>query len=221
MKWRVLLIAVLAALPVSAHDVITTKITFDREIIRIIQARCASCHKPGGSAFSLLTYDEARPWAKAIQEEVLERRMPPWGAIKGFGDFRNDRALTPEQMELVADWVEGGAPEGEPGDIPQPAKPEPAQAAEKMGGALTLSGDTNLLRPMVLAGIFPKNVEAKATFQITAELPDGRIEPLLWLQPFRPDYAHAFWYRTPLRLPKGTAIRGVPAGSAIVLLPGQ
>src|SRR3979411_1239561 len=93
------------------HDVITTKITFDREIIRIVHARCASCHREGGSAFSLMTYDEARPWAKAMQEEVLERRMPPWGAVKGFGEFRDDQALTPEQIELVADWVEGGAPE--------------------------------------------------------------------------------------------------------------
>ena len=92
MKPRFFLIFLLAALPAFAHDVITTKITYNREILRIIQARCASCHKPGGTAFSLLTYDEARPWAKAIQEEVLERRMPPWGAIKGFGDFQIGRA---------------------------------------------------------------------------------------------------------------------------------
>ena len=139
---------------------------------------------------------------------------------KGFGDFRDDQALTPEQMELVADWVEGGAPEGEAADLPQPAKPAPAPAADKMTGALTLSGDTNLLKPMVLSGIFPKTVAPKASFQITAELPDGRIEPLLWLQPFQPAYAHAFRYRTPLRLPKGTMIRGIPAGASVVLLPG-
>lgn len=60
----------------AGHDVITTKITFDREIIRIVYARCAICHREGGSAFSLTSYSEARPWAKAIQEEVLERRMP-------------------------------------------------------------------------------------------------------------------------------------------------
>mgnify|MGYP003333489681 CR=1 FL=1 len=96
----------------------------------------------------------------------------------------------------------------------------PAPAADKMTGALTLSGDTNLLKPMVLAGIFPKTVAPKTSFQITAELPDGRIEPLLWLQPFQPAYAHAFRYRTPLRLPKGTMIRGIPAGASVVLLPG-
>ena len=113
------------------HDVITTKITFDREIVRIVQARCASCHREGGSAFSLTTYSEARPWAKAMQEEVLERRMPPWGAVKGFGDFRNDQALTPEQIELMADWVEGGAPEGEPKDLPEPPKWKAEEAAAK------------------------------------------------------------------------------------------
>ena len=109
-------VALLAGLPGAAwgHDVITTKITFDREIIRIVQARCATCHREGGSAFSLMTYSEARPWAKAMQEEVLERRMPPWGAVKGFGEFRDDQALTPEQIELIADWVEGGAPKESP-----------------------------------------------------------------------------------------------------------
>ena len=74
----------------SAHDVISTKLTWSREVSRIIYKRCASCHHEGGSAFSLMTYEEARPWAKAIKEEVLERRMPPFGAVKGFGDFRDD-----------------------------------------------------------------------------------------------------------------------------------
>ena len=85
---------------------ITTKITFNREISRIFYERCVSCHRDGGSAFSLMTYPEVRPWAVAIKEEVLSRRMPPWGAIKGFGEFRNDQALTPEQLELITQWVE-------------------------------------------------------------------------------------------------------------------
>src|SRR6202140_4898073 len=105
-----------------AHDVITTPLTFSREISRIVYSRCANCHRQRGSAFSLLTYQEARPWAAAIKEEVLERRMPPWGAVKGFGEFRDDQALTPEQMELIGDWVEGGAPEGEPKDLPATPK---------------------------------------------------------------------------------------------------
>ena len=59
------------------HDIITTAITFDRDISRIVNTHCASCHHPGGMAFSLMTYAEARPWAVAIKEEILRRRMPP------------------------------------------------------------------------------------------------------------------------------------------------
>src|SRR5580692_11963623 len=105
-----------------AHDIITTKITWTKEISRLVYKRCASCHREGGSAFSLLTYDEARPWAKAIKEEVLERRMPPWEAVKGFGEFRDDRGLTQEELETISSWVEGGAPEGDPKYLPRQPK---------------------------------------------------------------------------------------------------
>src|SRR5512141_311596 len=104
------------------HDVITTAMTWSRDISRIVDSHCASCHHPGGSAFSLMTYADARPWAVAIKEEILRRRMPPWGAIKGFGDFRNDQALTPEEMERIVSWSDGGVPEGEEKDLPPPPK---------------------------------------------------------------------------------------------------
>src|SRR3954469_12353134 len=146
--------ALLAGLPGAAwgHDVITTKITFDREIIRIINARCATCHREGGSAFSLTNYNDARTWANAIQEEVLERRMPPWGAVKGFGDFRDDQALTPEQIELIGDWVEGGAPEGEPKDLPETPRWTPPVAHSHGSAKLAVSGDYKLQRAFDLAG---------------------------------------------------------------------
>ena len=115
-----------AGFTASAHDIITTPITWDREISRIVYERCASCHHEGGRAFSLMTYAAARPWAVAIKEEVLERRMPPWGAVKGFGDFRNDQGLTPEQLELIISWVGGGVPEGEAKDLaPDPKFDQP------------------------------------------------------------------------------------------------
>ncbi len=200
------------------HDVITTKITFDREIIRIVHARCESCHREGGSAFSLMTYDEARPWAKAMQEEVLERRMPPWGAVKGFGEFRDDQALTPEQIELVADWVEGGAPEGEPKDLPPVAAPVPPAAVPHGSQQLAFSGDYKLLNSLKLSGIQPQKIAGDSSFQITAELPDGSIQPLLWLQPYKPAYSHPFWFRRPVSLPRGTVLRGVPQTATVNLL---
>src|SRR4030095_4565368 len=106
----------------AAHDVITTSVTWNREISRIFFDRCASCHNEKGTAFSMMTYAEARPWAVAIKEEVLSRRMPPWGAVKGFGDFRNDQGWSQEQIELITSWVEGGVPEGNAKDLP--AKPK-------------------------------------------------------------------------------------------------
>jgi len=221
MHWlaRTFPVAFVLVLSASAHDVITTKITWNREIIRIVQARCASCHRPDGSAFSLMTYNDGRPWAKAIQEEVLERRMPPWGAVKGFGEFRNDQALTPEQMELIADWVEGGAPEGEDKDLPQPAKADtapvpPAPAPHHV----PVSGDYKLTKPMKLSGLLLKKVAHGVSFQMTAERPDGSVEPLLWLQPFKPAYGHPFLFRTPVLLPAGSTIRGAPADAVVELL---
>src|SRR5580704_9464968 len=124
-----------------AHDIITTKITFSKEISRLIYKRCAACHRDGGSAFSLMTYEQARPWAKAIKEETLERRMPPWEAVKGFGEFRDDRGLTQEDLETISNWVEGGAPEGDPKYLPPLPKPSNWQdpAAPKGSSELTLT----------------------------------------------------------------------------------
>ena len=218
---KVAALLIFAATGAWAHDVITTKITFDREIARIVYARCASCHKQGGTAFSLMTYNEARPWAKAIQEEVLERRMPPWGAVKGFGEFRDEQALTPEQIEVIADWVEGGAPEGEAKDLPPPPKPDAAlrhRMAAKPCQDCELSGDRKLPRGIVLRGLQGSKIPPNLSFQMIAELPDGSILPLLWLEPFKPAFAHPFWFKTPLNLPAGTAIRGVPPQASVRLL---
>jgi hypothetical protein len=67
---------------------------------------------------SLLTYEEARPWAKAIRDEVTSRRMPPWGAVAGIGDFADDPSLSTPEIDLLVAWVEGGAPEGDPVYLP-------------------------------------------------------------------------------------------------------
>jgi hypothetical protein len=221
---KAVIILLSSGLSLPGHDVITTKITWNREIIRIVSARCLGCHKEGGKAFALTDYNQARPWAKAIQEEVLERRMPPWGAVKGFGEFRDDQALTPEQIEVIADWVEGGAPEGDEPDLPRPAPASAVAAAAPVAPKpgptreVAVTGDYKLLRPYVLKGIFPKQVPAKSSFQVTAQLPDASIVPLLWLEPFRPAFSHIFWFKSPLKLPAGTVIRGVPAGVTIALL---
>jgi hypothetical protein len=232
MKISVLFAAIViigACATAQAHDIITTPVTWDREISRIFYSRCIACHREGGTAFSLVEYKETFPWRTAIKEEVLERRMPPWGAVKGFGDFRNDQALTPEQLELITSWSQGGSPEGEEKDLPPKDKLDEmmqdsawsgsAARVDRRTGEIVASGDFKLIKPFTLDGLALKTLPADSSFQIIAELPDGQIEPLLWIDGYKPEFAHPFLFRIPLELPSGTVISGIPSGSSIVLLP--
>src|SRR3982074_2290855 len=155
-----------------AHDVITTKITFSREISRLFYKRCTSCHREGGTAFSLVTYQQARPWAKAIKEEVLERRMPPWGAVKGFGSFRDDQGLTQEDLELISAWVEGGAPEGDPALLPKNPEINPQPAVPpKAESEIIVTNELVLKKPVSLIGIQAKTLLDGASIQVIAQRP--------------------------------------------------
>jgi uncharacterized protein (TIGR03437 family) len=93
--------------------------TFNKEVVRLFQKSCQGCHHPGDIApFSLMTYKEARPWAKAIREAVVTRHMPPWKPVPGCGDFKDARQLTDAEIATIRDWVDAGAPEGEAADLP-------------------------------------------------------------------------------------------------------
>ena len=96
----------------SRHVPITTKIVFNREIAQIFQKKCFQCHTDGNVAMALTTYKETRPWAVAIKEEILERKMPPWSAAGGYGHFANDMSLTAREISLILSWTDGGAPSG-------------------------------------------------------------------------------------------------------------
>ena len=97
--------------------------TFTKDVAPILQARCQTCHRPGEAApMSLLTYQEARPWAKSIKEAVLLKRMPPWFADSQVGHFSNDRSLSQAEIATLVAWVDSGAREGDPKDLPAPAK---------------------------------------------------------------------------------------------------
>jgi hypothetical protein len=92
-----------AAVVVSAHDPIKSRVTWAGDISPIVEARCASCHSVNArGTMSLATYDDARPWARAIKEEVMARRMPKWHAVRGYGDFSNDPSLSPFEIALIA-----------------------------------------------------------------------------------------------------------------------
>src|SRR5882724_4965019 len=86
--------------------------TFSKDVAPILQSRCQGCHRPGEAApFSLLTYEQARPWAKAIKTAVLSRKMPPWFADPHYGKFSNDSSLQQKEIDTLAAWADGGAPQ--------------------------------------------------------------------------------------------------------------
>jgi mono/diheme cytochrome c family protein len=95
-------------------------VTFTKDVAPIFQARCQSCHEPGSIApMSLVTYQEARPWAKSIRARVASRQMPPWHIDRSVGvqRFKNDMALTDGQIATIVAWVDQGAPMGNPADF--------------------------------------------------------------------------------------------------------
>jgi hypothetical protein len=95
--------------------------TFTKDVAPIFYKRCAACHRPHDIApMSLLDYKSARPWAKSIREAVLSRKMPPWFADPRYGHFSNDARLTAAELDTIKAWVDGGAPEGNPADLPAP-----------------------------------------------------------------------------------------------------
>jgi hypothetical protein len=113
-------------------------VTFHKDVEPILQNRCQSCHRPGEAApMSLLTYEQTRPWAKAIRAAVLTGKMPPWHPNPQFGKFSNDLSLAPGEREVLVTWIDSGAREGDPAQAPPPREflngwqiPEPEMVFE-------------------------------------------------------------------------------------------
>ena len=117
MKSIPLLVSILATLPLWAGEAVT----FHRDVEPVLQANCQQCHRPGEAApMSLLSYDETRPWARAIHEAVALDRMPPWFADPRFGEWSNTHVLSAEEKRVLIEWAETGAQRGNPADAPSP-----------------------------------------------------------------------------------------------------
>jgi hypothetical protein len=117
-----LLTLLVGAVAFAAKDT-TGTVTFHRDVLPVLQHNCQGCHRPGEAApMSLLTYKEARPWAKAMREAVLLKKMPPWFADPHVGKFVNDRSLAQKDIDTLVKWADSGAPEGDPNDAPKPVR---------------------------------------------------------------------------------------------------
>jgi hypothetical protein len=98
---------------------VSARPTFSKDVAPILYKNCTNCHRPGEIApMSLLTYRDARPWAKSIATRVARGTMPPWHADPAHGEFSNDRRLSAADKDTIERWVNAGAPEGNPADLP-------------------------------------------------------------------------------------------------------
>ncbi|MBS0207973.1 MAG: ascorbate-dependent monooxygenase [Planctomycetes bacterium] len=115
-----LLFVALTATPTPAAS---SPITYAQHVAPILWSNCAGCHRPGEvGPFSLLKYEDAAKRADFLASITAERRMPPWKAAEGFGEFKDEHRLTPQEIDLIGRWAAAGAPEGNPTDLPEPPK---------------------------------------------------------------------------------------------------
>ncbi len=94
--------------------------TFAGDVAPILYENCVACHRPNHLApMSLITYDDVRPWARAVKTKVLSREMPPWGADSSVRAYKNDASLSQAEIDVIAAWVDGGVPRGNEADLPE------------------------------------------------------------------------------------------------------
>jgi hypothetical protein len=210
-------VTILALASVEAHDPINSTVTWTGDIERLVHARCIGCHTDGGRGpMSLVSYEDARPWAKAIREEVLTRRMPKWHAARGYGHFANDRSLTPFEIALVVAWVDGGAVRGTkrmPDRTPMPAVTTsvPGVRHVKMR-----CGDQRLPRGRLVA-VRPHLAE-RGSAGISVVLPDGSREVIAWIRGFEKKFEETYWLQNPVDVPAGARLNVEASGRCSVVI---
>jgi len=119
MSWAVFA----GSLGIAAVSAQGPSVTFTKDVAPILQKSCQNCHRPGSVApMSLLTYEDARPWARSIKTKVTAREMPPWHIDRNIGlnRFKDDPSLTDREIATIAAWVDAGAPKGNAADMPAP-----------------------------------------------------------------------------------------------------
>lgn len=182
---------------VSAQAPAPGQVTFTKDVAPILQRSCQSCHRPGSVApMSLITYQDARPWARSMKQKVTAREMPPWHIDRNVGitKFKDDPSLTDQEISTIAKWVDGGAPMGNPADMPAPrqfsdldqwfiGKPDIIVTSEKPY-ILPATGPDNIINMMVDPGfkedMYIMAIESKpadpASFKVTHHFTTNLVE---------------------------------------------
>ena len=179
----VALVALVAALVVAAtvtraHKAITSKYTYNEDIYPIVRAHCGACHVDGGIApMSLMTYNDAYPWAESIKEEIISLRMPPWHAEEGFGAFRHVQTLGARELDILMEWSWGGTPEGDRANRPEPVG---------LSGEWSLGQPDQVLDVGADGGLPADESEGVRTFSLDVGLADDRWLEAVDLRPGNP-----------------------------------
>lgn len=123
MAIRAALFGVLATTSLTVAGTTSATVTFHKDVLPVLQKNCQECHRPGEAApMSFLTYEQTRPWAKAIKAAVLNQKMPPWFADPHYGKFSNEKRLSENERKVLVAWADAGAPAGNAKQSPPPAQ---------------------------------------------------------------------------------------------------
>ena len=168
------------------------KATFTKDVAPILQRSCQKCHGPRGLApMALTTYEEVRPWAKAVKQKTSLREMPPWFIEKNVGiqKFKDDPSLTDEEIATIAAWVDGGAPQGNPADMPPPRQFPPAKAWTLGTPDLIVSAPTFTLRAVGADWHGPLEELVHGDASVPTGLTEDRWVKSVEVREFRPEEA--------------------------------
>lgn len=198
---------------VESHERVSTTLTWHGDIGRIVDANCVRCHRDGGRApMPLTSYDEARPWAAAIREELLTGRMPKWPLAPGYEPLVNDGGIPPFERELLIRWIDGGAPEGKPGEAaryvpPPPFDPWAATVLWADGCDYVIPRDGRV-QSVSVQGVAPRTRIGVALYPVGA----GPI-PLLEYEAFDPAFYAPLTFVRPVQVDAGARIAAHPASA--------
>jgi mono/diheme cytochrome c family protein len=167
-------------------------VTFTKDVAPIFHAKCGGCHRPGEMGpMSLLTYQDARPWARSIKNKVSRREMPPWAIDRSTGiqRFKNDRSLSETEIATIVRWVDAGAPEGSRADMPKP--PEPSTVAASSDGWLIGKPDLVVMQKEPFK-MYAAGSDWWETFAVDTGLTEDRWIKTVQMRPGNAKIVHHF-----------------------------